>query len=43
MQRGLESARRSEEETVFDWLIQIIQNHGSDGDESEGGVILKLE
>jgi len=43
MQRGLEAARKSEGETVFDWLVHIIRDHGPGGDEAEDGVLLKLE
>jgi len=39
----LKLAKRSSGETIFDWLIKIIQNHGPGGSESEDGVILKLE
>jgi hypothetical protein len=28
--------------TVFDWLIEIIRDHGPGGSESEDGVILDL-
>lgn len=43
LQKEFESVQRSEGETVFDWLIQIIRNHGPGGTEAEDGVILKLE
>ncbi len=29
--------------TVFDWLVEIIQDHGPGGDESEDGVELELK
>ena len=41
--KGLKSAKKSSGETVFDWLVEIIQDHGPNGSESEDGVILKLE
>lgn len=40
---GLKLAKRSSGETVFDWLVEIIQKHGPGGSESEDNVILKLE
>jgi RNAse (barnase) inhibitor barstar len=43
MARGLEAARRGEGETVFDWLIRMLRDHGPGGSEAEDGVILRLE
>ena len=39
----LERARKDSGSTVFDWLIGIIREHGSDGEESEDGVELELK
>ena len=39
----LETASRHEGTTVFDWLIEIIKDHGSAGREAEDGVELILE
>jgi hypothetical protein len=38
----LSKARRNEGETVFDWLVEIIEVHCSGGDEEEDGVELEL-
>lgn len=40
--RELEDARRCEGPTVFDWLLEIIRNHGAGGTESEDNVELEL-
>jgi hypothetical protein len=39
----LERARQGVGPTVFDWLVEIIQVHGSGGEEQEDGVELTLE
>jgi RNAse (barnase) inhibitor barstar len=38
----LAAAMSGEGSTVFDWLIEIIRDHGPGGSESEDGVILDL-
>lgn len=38
----LADARKGQGPTVFDWLVQIIADHGPGGDESEDGVELVL-
>jgi RNAse (barnase) inhibitor barstar len=43
MREGLKLAKKSSGKTVFDWLVEIIQDHGPGGSESEDGVILRLE
>ena len=39
----LASARRADGPTVFDWLVEIIRNHGEGGEEAEDGVELELQ
>jgi RNAse (barnase) inhibitor barstar len=39
----LAEARRGRGETVFDWLVVIIRNHGPGGEEAEDNVTLILE
>jgi RNAse (barnase) inhibitor barstar len=39
----LAAARRGEGSTVFDWLIEIIEDHGPNGTQSEDHVELRLE
>ncbi len=39
----LEHAKRHSGSTVFDWLVDIVQVHGSGGEESEDGVELELK
>jgi hypothetical protein len=39
----LEAARRGEGSTVFDWLLEIIKDHGPNGSHSEDHVELRLE
>jgi RNAse (barnase) inhibitor barstar len=39
----LERARRREGPTVFDWLVDIIRDHGAGGEEAEDNVRLVLE
>jgi len=38
-----EQARNRQGGTIFDWLIEILREHGPGGSEQEDGVILKLE
>ena len=40
--RDLESAKRNEGATVFDWLVEIIRAHGPGGDEAEDNIELDL-
>ncbi len=40
--RELDAARRGVGPTVFDWLVEIIREHGPEGDESEDNVSLEL-
>lgn len=39
----LEQARAGRGPTVFDWLVEIIREHGEGGDEAESGVRLVLD
>lgn len=39
----LEQARRGVGTTVFDWLVEIIADHGEGGSQAEDGVALRLE
>lgn len=39
----LEAAKRHEGATVFDWLVEVIRDHGPNGSEAEDGVELVLE
>jgi RNAse (barnase) inhibitor barstar len=39
----LELAKSGQGETAFDWLVQIIKEHGPGGSESEDGVDLVLD
>ncbi len=41
--RDLEQARASQGSTVFEWLIEIIREHGPGGQEEEDGVELLLD
>lgn len=41
--KELESAKRNEGSTVFDWLVEIIRVHGQGGSEEEDNVELFLE
>jgi len=43
MIEGMDDARKKEGETIFDWLIEIIKDHGPGGAYSEDDVILELE
>ena len=38
----LNAARRGEGPTVFDWLVEIIRDHGPGGEQSDDGVTLEL-
>jgi RNAse (barnase) inhibitor barstar len=38
----LEAARMSCGSTVFDWLVEIIQDHGPGGSQSDDNVVLQL-
>jgi RNAse (barnase) inhibitor barstar len=42
VQQRLEEARRHIGSTVFDWLVEIINDHGPNGIESQDNVILVL-
>ncbi|MBW2455832.1 MAG: barstar family protein [Deltaproteobacteria bacterium] len=37
------SSRQGEGPTVFDWLVEIIRDHGEGGDQAEDGVELELQ
>lgn len=39
----LAQAKRGSGSTVFDWVVEIIRNHGPDGQGAEDGVELRLE
>ena len=41
--RDIDAARKGAGPTVFDWLVEIIQDHGEGGSESENRVTLVLE
>jgi hypothetical protein len=43
VQSGLTMAERNEGQTVFDWLVEIIKDHGTGGTEQEDGVVLVLQ
>ncbi len=42
VQAELNRARQGEGSTVFDWLVEIIRDHGEGGSEAENGVELEL-
>jgi RNAse (barnase) inhibitor barstar len=42
VQEKLDGARQGRGPTVFDWLVGIIENHGTGGSEAEDGVTLQL-
>lgn len=42
MSQDLERARRRSGPTVFDWLVDIIRDHGPDGAELDDGINLEL-
>jgi hypothetical protein len=42
VQESLEQARANQGQTVFDWIVEIIREHGASGRESEDGVDLIL-
>lgn len=41
--RYLEDAEQGRDQTVFDWLVEIIRRHGAGGTEQEDGVKLVLD
>jgi RNAse (barnase) inhibitor barstar len=43
VQLALERAEENEGDTVFDWLLEIIEVHGPGGSEQEDGVELSLQ
>jgi RNAse (barnase) inhibitor barstar len=42
VQENLERARRGEGSTLFDWIVEIVREHGPGGDEAEDEVHLQL-
>ena len=40
--RQLDLARREQGTTLFDWIVEIIRDHGPGGDEAEDNVLLVL-
>lgn len=42
LQRELDQARRQEGTTLFDWIVEIIREHGPSGSESDDNVHLEL-
>jgi len=40
--RALEDALRERGPTAFDWLVEIIEDHGTGGEQAEDGVELQL-
>jgi len=42
VQRELDMAREGRGPSVFNWLVEILQDHGPGGDESDDGVVLIL-
>lgn len=43
VQREIRRAQRKDGPTAFDWLVEIIAEHGPGGDQSDDNVILKLQ
>ncbi len=43
IEQQLRDARNEIGQTVFDWLVKIIQDHGAGGCQSEDNVVLRLE
>ena len=43
MRRGVDAARRTKGETVFDWLVATLQKHGPGGQRAVDGIVLQLE
>ena len=41
--RELADAKAGQGPTVFDWLVEVIRNHGSASTEADDGVVLVLE
>ena len=42
VEQDLQKARAHEGPTVFDWLVEIIRDHGLEGSQAEDGVALEL-
>lgn len=42
IEQDLQKARAHEGPTVFDWLVEIIRDHGLEGSQAEDGVELEL-
>ena len=42
VEADLERAKKRQGQTVFDWLIEVIENHGEGGDEPEDLIELIL-
>jgi RNAse (barnase) inhibitor barstar len=42
VRRDLNKARQEQGPTVFDWLVEIIEDHGIGGEQAEDGVELQL-
>ncbi len=42
VRKQLAAARRHTGSTVFDWIVEIIREHGPGGDEAENNVLLQL-
>ena len=42
-QADIDRARAGRGPTVFDWIVEIIRDHGVGGEESEDGVVLELQ
>ena len=40
--KDLDRARQEQGPTVFDWLVEIIEDHGTGGEQAEDGVELQL-
>jgi hypothetical protein len=38
----LDAARRQRSQTLFDWIVEIIEDHGPGGRESEDNIHLRL-
>jgi hypothetical protein len=38
----LQDAKAGKRPTIFEWLVEIIQDHGPGGKQSEDGVVLEL-
>lgn len=42
VEQNLAAALRREGTTLFDWIVEIIRNHGAGGDEAEDNVLLEF-